>query len=144
MKRQENRFQTRGAELEILDKEHSEIHRRYFELDNVILHGQGSARILEAARELVQSMGQHFTHEEQFQEVNSIPILEMQHNAEKKIMAEIMTIAAGLRQKEVYAALRLRALCKGWLHEHMYVESVEFGIAALASAHKTKRIQTNL
>jgi len=63
MKSRENRFQKCEDQLEILDKEHAEIHRQYIELDDAILQGEGSARILEAAKELAQAMGMHFTHE---------------------------------------------------------------------------------
>jgi len=59
-------------------------------------------------------------------------------------MAEIMMIAQGLKQGEVYAALRLRGLCKRWMHEHMYVENVEFGFAALAFVNESDRMQAQV
>ncbi len=144
MKSRENRFETCEDQLEILDKEHAAIHRQYIELDDAILQGEGSARILEAAKGLAQAMGMHFTHEAQFQEANSIPVFEKQNSARKAAMAEIMMIAQGLRQGEVYAALRLRGLCKGWMHEHMYVENVEFGIAALAFVNELDRLPAQI
>jgi hemerythrin-like metal-binding protein len=144
MNSRENRFQTCGDQLEILDKEHTEIHRQYIELDDAILQGEGSARILEAAAELAQTMGTHFTHEGQFQETNSIPVFEEQSSAGKTTMAEIMMIAQRLKQGEIYAALRLRGLCKGWMHEHMYFENVEFGIASLAFVNEPDGIRAQL
>ena len=59
-------------------------------------------------------------------------------------MAEIMMIAQGLRQGEVYAALRLRGLCKVWMHEHMYVENVEFGIAARRFVNELDRLPAQI
>jgi hemerythrin-like metal-binding protein len=144
MNSRENRFQTCGDQLEILDNEHTEIRRQYIELDDAILQGEGSARILEAAAELAQTMGTHFTHEEEFQETNLIPVFEKQSSTGRATMAEIMMIAQRLQQGEVYAALRLRGLCKGWMHEHMYVENVEFGIASLAFANESDRIRAQI
>ena len=128
-----------GGELEFLDKEHSDIHRQYIELDDAILHGQGSPRILEAARTLVQFMLSHFTHEEQFQKKIAFPIREDQRNTWKKDMADLLQIDAGLKQGEVYAALRLRGFCKVWMHEHMQVEQLEFEFAALAAVREQDR-----
>ena len=128
-----------GGELEILDKEHSNIHRQYIELDDAILHGQGSPRILEAARTLVQFMLSHFTHEEQFQKKIAFPVREDQRNAWKKSMADLLQIDAGLKQEEVYAALRLRGFCKIWMHEHMHMEQLEFEFAALAAVPEQDR-----
>jgi hemerythrin len=130
-----------GVDLEILDKEHAKIHRQYIELDDAILYGQGSPRILEAARMLVQSMQLHFAHEAQFQKNIAFPVREDQRNAWKKHIAELLQIDAGLRQEEVYAALRVRGFCKAWMHEHMYVEGVEFDLAALAGAPEPGRAQ---
>ena len=140
----DNRFQKRQDDLEILDHEHSEIHRQYIQLDDAILQGFGSARILEAARALVHTMGLHFTHEQQFQETNSVPVLEKQRTAGSRLMAEIVAIEEGLKQGEVYAALRLRGLCKGWMQEHMYVEMVELGFAALIYGSEPDRIQAQM
>jgi hemerythrin len=130
-----------GGDLEILDKEHSNIHRQYIELDDAILYGQGSPRILEAARTLVQFMLSHFTHEEQFQKKIALPVREDQLNAWKKNIADLLQIDAGLKQQEVYAALRLRGFCKMWMQEHMHVEQLEFEFAALAVVPSSDRAQ---
>jgi hemerythrin len=130
-----------GGDLEILDKEHSNIHRQYIELDDAILYGQGSPRILEAARTLVQFMLSHFTHEEQFQKKIALPVREDQLNAWKKNVADLLLIDAGLKQEEVYAALRLRGFCKTWMQEHMHVEQLEFEFAALAAVPSSDRAQ---
>jgi hemerythrin len=103
-------------EAEMLDRERFTIERQYIELDDAILHGQGSPRILEAARTLLQYLLLHFTHEEQFRKQISFPVLEDPRAVWKKNMAELLQIEAGLRQGEVYAALRLRSFCKGWMH----------------------------
>ena len=128
-----------GATWRALIKEHSNIHRQYIELDDAILHGQGSPRILEAARMLVQFMLSHFTHEEQFQKKIAFPVREDQRNAWKKNMADLLQIDAGLKQQEVYAALRLRGFCKMWMHEHLHVEPLEFEFAALAAVPNPDR-----
>jgi hemerythrin len=130
-----------GGDLEILDNEHSNIHRQYIELDDAILHGQGSPRILEAARTLVQFMLSHFTHEEQFQKKIAFPVREDQRNAWKKNIADLLRIDAGLKQEEVYAALRLRGFCKMWMQEHMHVEQLEFEFSALAAVSSSDRAQ---
>jgi len=132
MQSRKNKIVTLGGDLESLDQEHSNIHRQYIELDDAILHGQGSPRILEAARMLVQFMLSHFTHEEQFQKKIAFPVRDDQRNAWKKNIADLLQIDAGLKQQEVYAALRLRGFCKMWMQEHMHVEQLEFEFAALA------------
>ncbi len=119
-----------GVELEILAEEHSHIHCRLAELDEVILQAQGSPRILEAARELVWLLLLHFTHEAELLEKISLPALAEQRRAVKKMMDEVVRIEAGLRMDEAHAALQLRGLCKGWIEEHMHMESFEFEIAA--------------
>ena len=142
MKSRKNKFHAPGVDLEILDEEHSNIQRQYIELDDAILHGQGSPRILEAARTLVQSMLLHLTHEEQFQKNIAFPVREDRRNAwEKENMAELLQIEAALKQEEVYAALRLRGFCKGWMRQHRDVERVEFKIAALAGSPEPGRAQ---
>jgi hemerythrin len=141
MQSRKNKFYTPGGDLEILDKEHANIHRQYIELDDAILHGQGSPRILEAARTLVQFMLAHFAHEEQFQKMIALPVREDQLNAWKKNMAELLQIEAGLKQREVYAALRLRSFCKVWMHDHMQVEQLEFEFSALALVPEPRRAQ---
>jgi hemerythrin len=119
-----------GVELDILAEEHSHIRCRLAELDEVILQAQGSPRILEAARELVWLLLLHFTHEAELLEKISLPALAEQPRAVKKMMDEVVRIEAGLRVGEAHAALRLRGLCKGWIQEHMHMESLEFEIAA--------------
>lgn len=100
----------------MLERERFAIEREYIELDDTILHGQGSARIVNAARRLVESLLVHITHEEQLRRQISFPVLDDPHAVWKHNMAELMQIEAGLRQEEVYAALRLRSFCKGWIH----------------------------
>jgi hemerythrin len=133
-----------GVDLELLDREHSTIHRQYIELDDAILHGHGSPRIVEAARTLAQYMLLHFVHEDRFQKKISLPVREDQRNAWKKNMTELLQIEAGLEQREVYAALRLRAFCKGWEFDHMYMECVEFDVAALAGLDPSTSIGLEL
>jgi hemerythrin len=142
MQSRKNKFHAPGVNLEILDEEHSNIQRQYIELDDAILHGQGSPRILEAARTLVQSMLLHLTHEEQFQKNIAFPVREDRRNTwGKENMAALLQIEAGLKQEEVYAALRLRGFCKGWMRQHRDVERVEFKIAALAGSPEPGRAQ---
>jgi hemerythrin len=132
MQSRKKQFYTPGSDLEILDREHANIHRQYIELDDAILQGQGSPRILEAARILVQFMLSHFAHEEQFHKKIAFLVREDQLNAWTKNMAELLQIDAGLKQEEVYAALRMRGFCKVWMHDHMHVEQLEFEFAAMA------------
>jgi len=141
MKSRRQKLRTPGGDLENLEKEHANIHRQYIELDDAILHGQGSPRILEAARTLVQFMLSHFAHEEQFQQKIAFPVREDQLNAWKRNMAELLQIDAGLKQEEVYGALRLRGFCKGWMQEHMHIEQLEFEFAALANTSEAGRAQ---
>ena len=141
MQSRKKKIGTPGCDLEILEKDHANIHRQYIELDDAILHGQGSPRILEAASTLVQFMLSHFTHEEQFQKKIAFPVREDQLNAWKRNMAELLQIDAGLKHEEVYAALRLRGFCKVWMHEHMHMEQLEFEFAALANAPEAGRAQ---
>jgi hemerythrin len=129
-----------AAELETLAGEHSQIHRRYADLDDAILQGLGSKQIIESARELVRAMLLHFIHEEQFLEKITLSPPEEQRNAGKKVMAELLKIETGLMQEEVYAALRLRGLCRRWMREHLYVEGVEFEIAVLAANNEAAMI----
>jgi hypothetical protein len=143
-------LQTPGVGLDCLTKEHSNIHRQYIELDDAILQGQGSPRILEAARTLMQFLRSHLAHEEQFQRNIALPISEYQADGWTKNMAELLQIDAGLNQKEVYSALRLRSFCKRWTREHMHVEhvyvenvhveNVEFDIAAMPGVRESGRV----
>ena len=115
MRRPKSKFGRSNREPEMLEKERLAIEREYLELDDAILHGQGSALILEAAQRLVQSLLLHLTHEEQLRTQISLAVPD-DPSAWKKNMAELLQIEAGLRQREVYAALRLRSFCKGWTH----------------------------
>ena len=58
----------------------------------------------------------HLDHEEQFRGQISFPVVDDRRAVWKKNMAELLQIEAGLKQREVYAALRLRSFCKGWIH----------------------------
>ena len=117
------RMPSRSAvDAELLDTERTSIERRYIEMDDAILHGQGSPRILEAARTLVPCLLLHFTHEEQFRKQIAFPFVDDQGAVWRKNIAELLQIEAGLKQGEVYAALRLRGFCKGWIHEHIYAK----------------------
>jgi hemerythrin len=133
-------FEKPAAELEILAGEHSRIHRRYADLDDAILQGLGSKQIIETARELVREMLLHFIHEKQFLEKITLSSPEEQHNARKKVLAELLKIEAGLMKEEIYAALRLRGLCRRWMREHLYVEGVEFEIAVLGANNEAGMI----
>jgi hemerythrin len=118
MPRRSHKIQISAAEQEILEKEHGDILRQYIELDDAILHGQGSPRILEAARTLLQYMLLYFAHEEQFQRKTSLLLREEQRQLWRKDLAELLQIEAGLKQAEVYSALRMRSLCRSWMHHH--------------------------
>jgi hypothetical protein len=116
MQRRRRNLRRPGDEVEMLNQERLSIDRRYIELDDAILHGQGSPRILEAGRNLAQLLLLHLTHEEQFCMQISLPAAEDPHAAWRKNMAELLQIEVGLRRGESYAALRLRSFCKGWMH----------------------------
>ena len=122
-----------AVELDLLASEHLQIHRRYADLDDAILQGLGSKQIIETASELVRAMLLHLIHEERFVEKITFSSPQEQRNAGKKVMAELLRIEAGLMKEEVYAALRLRGLCKRWIREHLYVEGVEFEMAIVAA-----------
>jgi len=121
-------FEEPAVKLDRLASEHTQIHRRYLELDDAILQGFGSPRIIESARELVRAMLLHFIHEEQFLGTITFSALDAQRDAGKKAIAEVLKIEAALVKDDVHAALRLRVLCKRWIHEHMDVEGEEFRI----------------
>lgn len=124
----------RGFEfgLTTLEQEHAAIRRQYLELDDSILHGDGSPRILEAAGSLAESMHQHLAHEELFQRELSLSLGAVQRRNALQTTTELLQIEQGLRDSEVYAALQLRGLCKRWMHDHMYMESVEFDVASIS------------
>ena len=141
MRNRKGTFQAPRLELEILANEHSEIRCRHFELDEAILRGEGSPRILEAAGVLVRSMLQHFTHEEELRKKIPFPIGAAQNRAGIDLMAELLRIEVGLQQGEVYAALRLRGLCKRWMRGHIDLEKTEFEIGAIVSSSEPDRLQ---
>src|SRR6266516_2555919 len=116
MWRRKRRLGGSSAEAEMLERERFGIERQYLELDDAILHGEGSSRILEAAGTLAQRLLLHFTHEEQFRKQISFAVPEDPHAVWKKNTAEVLQMEAGLRQGELYAALRLRSFCKSWVH----------------------------
>ena len=116
MRRPKSKFGRSNREPEVLEKERFAIERDYLELDDTILHGQGSAVILQAAQRLLQSLLLHLTHEEQLRAQISLAMADDPSAVWKKNMSELLQIEAGLTQREVYAALRLRSFCKGWIH----------------------------
>ena len=132
------RKRNRGdGEAEMLEKERFRIERQYIELEDAILHGQGSAQILQTSQTLVQSLLEHLSHEEQSRKQISFPVLDDPHAIWMKNMAELLQIEAGLRQGEVYAALRLRSFCKGWIH----MQKMWTSIFHPAAAPETGRAQ---
>ena len=123
-------FEKPAVKLDSLASEHTQIHRRYLELDDAILQGFGSPRIIESARELIRAMLLHFIHEEQFLGTITFSSLDAQRDTGKKMMAEVLKIEAALVRDDVHAALRMRVLCKRWMREHMNGEGEEFKITA--------------
>jgi hemerythrin len=128
MQRRKQLHQGPSAGQEILQRERGDILRQYIELDDAILHGQGSPRILETARTLLQYMLLYFAHEEQFRSDSSFPLGEDQRRIWKQNLAELLRIEAGLKQEEIYAALRMRSLCRSWMQSH--APSSQAGIEA--------------
>jgi len=141
MRNRDARPQPPENELDSLSEEHVEIRRRHHELDEAILHGHGSPRIVDAAGSLVKAMLQHFTHEEQFQKNFPLRLGEAQRHAGINLMAELLRIEAGLKQAEVYAALRLRGICSRWMRGHLDMEGREFELAPRPPAPEPNRIQ---
>lgn len=139
MQNRNTKFPTPVAEREILEREHADIHRQYIELDDAILHGQGSDRILEAARTLVQYMLLYFAHEERFRKRFSLFDHADQRQAWKGDVAELLRIEAGLRQQEVYSALRMRGFCRGWMQEHPLPESTALEVAVIPGGQEAER-----
>jgi hypothetical protein len=135
MRKRKATFQTPRLELEILADEHTAIRNHHQELDETILHAEGSPRILKAAGVLVQSMLQHFTHEEEFHKKIALRADTVQRTAGIDLTAELLRIEAGLQEGEVYAALRLRGLCKRWMRGHLEMENAEFEISPLVVAN---------
>jgi hemerythrin len=135
-----NHRQKPAIELDILIGEHSQIHRRYADLDDAILQGFGSPRIIESARELVRAMLLHFIHEEQFLGALAFSSQEAQRDAGKKTMAEVLRIERGLIKDDVHSALRMRGLCKRWMYEHMNAEGEESEFTVMAASNEASRI----
>ena len=143
--RMQHRTQPRNGQLcpprneaEMLDKERLRIERQFIELDDAILHGQGSPRILEAARILVAFLLAHLTHEEQFRKQIAFPVFEDPRAEWQKNMAELRQIEAGLREGEIYAALRLRSFCRGWMHmQRMWTSIFQPSVAPMADEART-------
>jgi hypothetical protein len=89
----------------MIDQEHSEILRRYIELDDAILHAHGSPQIIDAARRLVKMLLLHLSAQER----------SLEQSSKKNLIPELQTLEAGLMHEEVYAALRVRGLCRRWM-----------------------------
>ena len=133
MKSRKQKFEASTAQLRTLEQEHASIHRRFLELDNAILHGHGSPRILETARELAIAMKLHMQHEDLFQQTLSYVRRDEQKLREFEVRNELSRLEEGLKLDEVYSALRLRALCKSWMQEHMYLEKLDIDLATVAA-----------
>jgi hypothetical protein len=139
--RKDARPQPQRDELNSLIEEHVAIRRRHHDLDEAILHGKGSPRILDAAGLLVQAMLHHFTHEEQLQKNFPQRLAEAQRLAGMNLMAELLRIEAGLKLAEVYAALRLRGICSRWMRGHLDMEGREFEPTPRPPTPKPNQIQ---
>ena len=110
-------------------------------LDEAIVRGRGLPQILAAAEDLTQLLLLHFIHEVQFLEKVSFSVLKDHRRVEMEIMAGIGEIDTGLRRRELSAALRLRTLCKEWIHGHMYMESESSGMASRESSEAAGMFQ---
>jgi hemerythrin len=139
MQDRNTKFPTVAAEREILEREHGDIHRQYTELDDAILHGQGSARIVETARTLVQYMLLYFAHEERFLKKFSLSDRADERADWRSSVAELLKIEAGLRQQEVYAALRMRGFCRGWMQQHPLPQSSAQEVAVIPATQETEQ-----
>jgi hypothetical protein len=135
------RISTYSQQVKKLDQERSWIQRQFLDLDEAILLGKGSPRILDAARTLVPYMLLHFTHQEQFQKLIPSAASVEQKLRWKQHMAELMQIDAGLVQGEVYAALQLRGFCRAWMHEGGAAEEVDFPLTARPHSSPRKTAQ---
>jgi hemerythrin len=139
MQNRNTKFPTPAAEREIMEREHADIHRQYIELDDAILHGQGSARILEAARTLVQYMLLYFAHEERFRNRYALSDRDDKRQDWRSNVAELLKIEAGLRQREVYSALRMRGFCRGWMQQHPLPESTALEVTVIPGAQEPEQ-----
>jgi hemerythrin len=122
-------FETNAVDLRLLDKEHAEICRHYEGLDEVVLR-QGSmhsiSRILASAHSLVYLMLLHFTHEEQLLEkVSRYSLLQRHRKTSMEIATQLFGIRAELDRGKVAPVFQLLRLTKGWMEEHLYLETVE-------------------
>jgi hemerythrin-like metal-binding protein len=136
-----DKSETPAVELNMLDEEHEEIHRRYSALEDAIFLAQGSPRILSLARNLAQAMHLHFLHEAQFMERIAMPISDGQRSEDARLRADLLKIEEDLHLEGVYAALRLRSLCREWINQHFNVEHMDFEILAGATCDEPGRLQ---
>jgi hemerythrin len=141
MTRQEKNFQAPTVGLGLLSDEHSEIYRSFAELDEAIARGRAFPSIMVAAEDLTQLMLLHFIHEVQFLEKISSAVLKEHRKAEMQVLTGIGRLDSGLRRSELSAALRLRSLCKEWIHGHMYIEGDSRGIALVENERESGRLQ---
>lgn len=119
--------ETSAFDLRNLDGEHIEIRHRYTEIEKAIVCGRGLPRILEAADSLVQMMLLHFTHEERFLAKLSLSDIQKRHcDANIEVTAQLFGIGYGLEQEKISAVFQLLLLVKGWMREHINLESEEF------------------
>jgi hypothetical protein len=127
-----------SQQVKMLEQERSWIQRQFLELDEAILQGQGSPRILEAARTLVPYLLLHFTHQEQFRKMIPPALVDERRTAWKKQMEELLQIDAALTDGEVYAALRLRSFCRAWMHPHLPLDEIELQLTHWPSGSQTE------
>lgn len=93
------------------------IQYRFLDLDNAILHADGSPRILEAARLLSEALRLQLQNE-QPEEPAAPEAISPRQMGNRWVWRELNWLDESLRYEEVDAALRLRALCKKWMREH--------------------------
>jgi hemerythrin len=106
--------------LGVLDEEHSEIQRKYLRLDRAILETSSlQSRI--AAELLAEAILQDLVHEEEFLRKTSFPFLQEHCDSQMKMMSEIFKIELDLSRNDISASLRLRDLCREWMHERVAV-----------------------
>lgn len=109
------RYSSFSQQMKMLNQERAWIQHQFRELDEAILHGKGSPRILEAARILIPYLLLHFTHREQFRKRIPASLTHQEHLSSKESMTELLQIDEALLKGEIYAALRLRGFCKSWI-----------------------------
>ncbi|SRR6266567_1286837 len=125
------------AGLGVLDEEHSEINRKYLELDRMIVEANSLTRIRATSEILAELILLHLVHEEEFLRKMSFPFIDEHRAAEMEMMAEIFKIELDLSRDDVSAPLRLRGLCREWLHEHIHIERQELQIAVMAAGDQS-------